>query len=186
VTLFNRVDEQHLEAARGYTELRMYLDAHAELESMSPEVRTSREVLGLKVAIFRALEKWDLLQVVARNLALREQAELAWTLAWAEATRHAVSVEAARQIFIIAASSQPQVAAFHYGLARFECLLGDVEAAKSHLKRATEMAGSFRLLALASRTFVRCGTAYKPAPSRGFRLPIHPYVRCARDRPRHL
>ena len=61
-------DLKHLTAAQGFTELGMWLDANAELEKIDPEVRHVPEVLEVRVQIYRALEKWELMQTVAKKL----------------------------------------------------------------------------------------------------------------------
>jgi hypothetical protein len=48
--------DRHLQAAQGYLELGLPLDAHEELEQIEPEMRTVVEVLVLRVAIYQALE----------------------------------------------------------------------------------------------------------------------------------
>jgi len=66
---FSQEDLQHLSAAQGYIGLKMYLEANEELERVSPENRTSPQVLMLRVEIYRGLEKWYLMQVVAKRMA---------------------------------------------------------------------------------------------------------------------
>ena len=58
---FSTEDLQHLSAAQGYIGLKMYLEANDEVERVSPENRTSPQVLMLKVELYRGLEKWDLM-----------------------------------------------------------------------------------------------------------------------------
>lgn len=67
-------DEKHLIAAQGYVELGMWLDANAELEEIDPKVRHLPEVLEVRVRIYRALEKWELMQTVAKSLAIQASA----------------------------------------------------------------------------------------------------------------
>jgi hypothetical protein len=63
-------NERLLVAAQGYLELGLPLDANGEIENMDPKVRHVPEVLAVRVGIYRALEKWELMQVVARQLAV--------------------------------------------------------------------------------------------------------------------
>jgi hypothetical protein len=102
-------DSQHLTATHGYADLGLWLDASAELEQISPEFRDASEVLALRVRIYRALEKWDLMQVVARQLALRDPLNVDATISWAYAVRRADCIEAARLI-LGAAEANPLVA----------------------------------------------------------------------------
>jgi len=106
------------------------------------------EVLAVRVGIYRALEAWPLMQVVARQLALHEPDEPQWTISWAYATRRADSLDAARLILVNAVERLPGVAVFAFNLACYEAQLGDVASAKAHLRRAIELRGDLRLRAL--------------------------------------
>src|SRR5215207_900481 len=93
------IDDAHrLRSAEGYAELGLWLDANAELEKIAPDVRHVPEVLAVRLVIYRRLEKWALMQVVARKLALYEPENEQATLDWAFAVRRADCIEAARHI----------------------------------------------------------------------------------------
>jgi hypothetical protein len=93
-------EQRHVTAAQGYAELAMYLDADAELDEIDPEVRHVPEVLAVRIHIYRALKKWELMQTVAKKMALYDPDEADWTISWAYATRRADSIEAARLILV--------------------------------------------------------------------------------------
>lgn len=141
-------DQRHLTAADGYVDLGMRLDANAELEEIDPEVRHLPEVLDVRLKICSALEKWDLMQVVASKLASYDPDHIQWTVSWAFATRRAVGIAAAREILLAAVERHPNAAVLHYNLACYECRLGDVEVAKARLHHAFKLDAKFRLLAL--------------------------------------
>ena len=128
-------DLKHLTAAQGYVSLGMFDDAHSELEEIDPEVRHLPEVLEVRVLIYRALKKWELMQVVAKQLALHDPEEPQWTVSWAFATRRADSIEQARIILVNAIERMPNVAIFHYNLACYLCQLGELERARTTLHR---------------------------------------------------
>ena len=139
---------KHITAAQGYIELGMFLDANEELELIDPEKRDSTEVLALRVQIYSALKKWELMQVVARVLALRDPDNVGWTVNWADATRRAECIDAARLILLEAVERIPAAAIFHYNLACYECQLGDVEVAKIRLEHALKLEPKYRIKAL--------------------------------------
>jgi hypothetical protein len=141
-------NERLLTAAQGYLDLGLSLDANEEIESMAADVRHVPEVLAVRVGIYRALEAWPLMQVVARQLALYAPDEPDWTVAWAFATRRADSLDAARLILVNAVERLPGVAVFQFNLACYEAQLGDIVSAKAHLQRAIELRGDLRLRAL--------------------------------------
>ena len=53
-------------AAQGFLELGLPREAANDMESMDADVRHVPEVLEVRVGIYRALEKWDLMQTVAK------------------------------------------------------------------------------------------------------------------------
>ena len=129
-------DLQHCEAAIGYTELGMFVDANDELENVDPFNRATPEVLRVRAAIYHGLKNWELLQVVARKLAELEPANIQWTVSLAYATRRAVAIESAQDILLAAKSNFPQEAIIPFNLACYCCQLGDHDAAEDYLKQA--------------------------------------------------
>ena len=116
-------DHIHLTAAQGYCELGMFLDADGELEKIEPDVRHLPEVLGVRVEIFRHLEKWDLMQAVAKKLAVDWDGDPQWWVCWAFATRRAESIEAARRILQLAFTNHPNSAIIQYKTFGSKCCL---------------------------------------------------------------
>jgi thioredoxin-like negative regulator of GroEL len=137
-----------LTAAEGYIELGMPMEANAELEEIDADAREVPEVLRLRVPIYRALEKWELLQTVAKRLAIYDPDDVEATRTWADATRRTDYNEAARLILLNAIDRHPHSAALHYDLARIECQLGDVSAARARLTQAFNCDAGLRLRAL--------------------------------------
>jgi hypothetical protein len=86
-------------------------------------------VLALRAQIYLKLEKWELLQVVAKQLALADPDNPQWHLLWASATRRVDCLESARLILITAVESHSLDPVMHYNLACRECLLGDMAVA---------------------------------------------------------
>jgi hypothetical protein len=126
----------------------MFAEANEELELVTAEVRDASEVLAIRVEIYRSLKRWELLQVVAKQLALREPDEPRWQVDWAYATRRADRIKAARLILVNAVERQPDVAIFHYNLACYECRLGELEVAKFRLLHAFNLEPRYRIVAL--------------------------------------
>ena len=141
-------DQKHLTAAQGFAELSMWLDANAELEEIDPEVRHVPEVLAVRVEIYRALEKWELMQTVAKKLTECDPENPRWPLAWAFATRRADSLDAARRILTEAWKIHEKEALFPFNIACYMCQLGQVEIAKGMLEVAFRLDPKIRLCAL--------------------------------------
>jgi tetratricopeptide (TPR) repeat protein len=141
-------DQKHLLAAQGYLELGMFLEGNGELEEIDAGCRHLAEVLAVRVGIYSGLEKWDLMEVVARKLVSNSPEDpQSWT-SWAYATRRAESIEAAKAILTEAAQRHPDVALIHYNLACYECQMGDFGTAKGYLVRAFELEPQYRMMAL--------------------------------------
>ena len=67
---------------------------------------------------------------------------------WAYATRRAESIHAAHAILTRAASLHPTDPTIQFNLACHEAQMGNLDQAKTHLKRATEIDAKFKLMAL--------------------------------------
>jgi tetratricopeptide (TPR) repeat protein len=141
-------DRQHWQAATGYVELGMFLEADAELDKIDPFNRAAPEVLALRIAIYRGLEKWELMQEIARRLAEFQPDDIQWTMSLAYATRRANSIEAAKEVLLSAEPRFPKEAAIRYNLACYFCQTGDIPSAKNYLKQAFKIDLSLRLAAL--------------------------------------
>jgi len=142
------LDERHRQAAVGYVELGMYLEANAELDKIDPFCRAAPEVLALRLEIYAGLQKWELMQVVAEKLANYDPGELQWRISFAYATRRAESIEKAREILLNALGSHFEDPTIHFNLACYECQLGNLFAAKQRLIKATKADQKFKLMAL--------------------------------------
>lgn len=88
-------NQKHLEAARGFVELGMFMDANEELENIDPEVRHLPETLAVRLEIYRSLQRWELMQAVAKKLNHWDPDEVQWWISWAYATRRAECIDAA-------------------------------------------------------------------------------------------
>ena len=141
-------DQKHWEAASGYVQLGMYLEADAELDEIDPFCRAAPEVLAVRLEIYAGLKKWELMQTVAKKLGEHDLQNVQWAISWAYATRRANSLQAAKEILSNAESKFPKDAIIKYNLACYCCQLGESENAKNYLKTAFEIDSTWRLKAL--------------------------------------
>ena len=139
---------QHLTAALGYLELGLPLEASHELEQIEPQRRAELPVLGLRVAIFHALERWEAMAEVCRHLVTVQPGELSWVMWLALATRHHEGIPAARDILLAAMVRFPREAMISYHLAGYAVEVGDLEDARDCLRRAFELNPALRQKAL--------------------------------------
>ena len=141
-------DELHLRAAVAYIELGMFDEAQAEMEQIDPSSRLLPELLATRIPLYRVLEKWDLIAIVARKLTEWNPEEPGNFVDWADAIWRTESIHAAHAILTRAASLHPTDPTIQFNLACYEAQLGSLDRAKTHLKRATEIDAKFRLMAL--------------------------------------
>jgi tetratricopeptide (TPR) repeat protein len=141
-------DQQHWQAASGYAELSMFLEADAELDKIDPFNRAAPGVLAIRLAIYRGLEKWELMQEIAKRLKEFEPDNVQWTISLAYATWRAYSTEIAMEILLSAEPKFPKEAALPYNLACYYGQLEEIETAKRYLKKAFEIELNWRRAAL--------------------------------------
>jgi predicted Zn-dependent protease len=114
-------DKDLFDAAVGYTQLGMFLEANEQLENIDPFNRVAPEVLALRVDIYRGLQKWDLMREIAGRLCEFDPRNLQWVISYAYATRCSESVEAARNILINSLPKFSQESIIYYNLAQSRC-----------------------------------------------------------------
>ena len=122
----------------------MFDDAAIVLEEIAPEDKTRNEVLGERVDIYIAANKWDMAAAVASHLGdLR-----GWWISLAYALRRAESVEKAEAVLLRAQAIHPKVAMIEFNLACYASVTGRMEEAKERLRHAIELDKEARKLAL--------------------------------------
>jgi tetratricopeptide (TPR) repeat protein len=141
-------DQQYWQAAVGYVELGMFEDANDRLEKIDPFNRAAPEVLAVRLAIYRGLKKWELMQQIAKRLKEFEPDNVQWTISLAYATRRAYSIDIAMEILLSAEAKFPKEGAIPYNLACYYCQRGQIEKAKNYLKKAFEIDSDWRVAAL--------------------------------------
>lgn len=140
--------DRGLQAAVGYLELGMLAEANEEIENLAPDIKTSSSALGVRMEIYRAAQKWRLMEVVALELWKRHQDEpVYWNdLAWA--VRRADSLKAGQKILLNAAERFPSDAMTQFNLGCYACQLGDTDQSKERVRKAIELDAKFKMLAL--------------------------------------
>src|SRR6266567_7328008 len=126
----------------------MFLEADAELDKIDPFNRAAPEVLAIRLAIYHGLNKWELMQEIAKRLAEFQPNDIQWTISLAYATRRGDSIHTANEILLNAEPKFPKEGIIKYNLACYSCQTGDINAAKNHLKKAFEIDSDWRLTAL--------------------------------------
>ncbi len=146
--------DRHLQAAQGYLELGMFLEANEEIEFIPPEMKMLSEVLAVRVEIFRALGKWDLMEIVARQLCQQRPDEPEPFILLGYATRRAVGLQEALTVLATVANRFPTCATILYDLACYAAQLGHLNSARARLAEAIMLEPACREMALADTDLV--------------------------------
>ena len=140
--------ERHLQAAQGYLELGLPLEANEEIEQIPPEFKTVAEVLAVRVEIFRALDAWDLMEAVARQLCQRRPDDVQAYLSLAFATRRAIGLQEALAVLAKVANRFPEEPTILFNLACYAAQLGHLDSARARLAEAIKLDPFCRQMAL--------------------------------------
>lgn len=140
--------ERTIQAAIGFLELGMVVEANDEIESLAPEIKTSSPILGVRLEIFRASEKWELMEVVARELWRRHQDQALFWNHLAFAVRRSKSLESASAILSEALVKFPEDSLTLFNMGCYECQLGNLESAKAMVGEAIKIDPQWKIRAL--------------------------------------
>ena len=141
-------DQRHLRSACSYIELGMFEEAQTELERIDRLSHLLPEILAARIPLYRTLEKWDLMAIVAKKLAEWNPEEPANFINWAYSAMRGGSIRQAHTILTRAAGLHPNDGTIQFNLACYEVQMGNLGLARAHLKRAIEIKAKFRLMAL--------------------------------------
>lgn len=140
--------ENHIEAAQGYLELGMPMDAWNELEEIEAKDRGKIEVLKVRVDVCRALEQWELMAEIARHLHMAEPEEFKHVDDMACALRRFQGLDAADKMLSQLLLTDPDNANVIYKLGCFEFLRAGMDVAKPTLQRAFTLDANLKGVAM--------------------------------------
>jgi predicted Zn-dependent protease len=136
--------ERELLAAQGYAELGMFQEALEELRKLPLSVKEDPEVLEMELLILMQLKAWkEALGVSKRLCRAAPEAPIAFIHA-AFCLHELGRTDEAKMALLNGPHSLENDPTFHYNLACYECILGELESAKRHLNRSFSMDKKFR------------------------------------------
>ena len=139
--------EKKIQAAQGYTELGMHEDALAELDDIVPAVRNRPDVLELRILILLHAKKWAVALEDSRELCkLRPEATTGF-IHTAFCLHELGRSGEAKGVLLSGPASLADEAIFHYNLACYECVLGNLESARTHLETSFSIDKIYRTFA---------------------------------------
>jgi hypothetical protein len=130
-----------LRAAVGWLELGNPLEANAELEDITPELRAHPDVLEIRWQIYAKESKWDARQDIARAMTKTAPERVTGWLDLSYSDRRATggSVQAAWETLLAVGGKFPEEWAVPYNLACYACQLGKQTEAWDWLEKAFDI-----------------------------------------------
>jgi tetratricopeptide (TPR) repeat protein len=136
-------DQWHIEAANAWLMLDDPIDAHEELERITPPMRCHPDVLAMRYAAYGMAGKWEAAFEIARTLVELVPDDASSWLKQAESLRKMPSggAKATLDSLLPVADRFPENVPIAYSLARYSCQSGDLKAARRWLMRAMDKGG---------------------------------------------
>ncbi len=136
--------ERTLLAAQGYSELSMYDDAIAELDSLPADVLETSTVVELRTVILMQAKRWKTALTAARVLCRTEPDKTSGFIHAAFCLHELGRTTEARDMLISGPEALHVEPTFHYNLACYECALGNLALARLHLDKSCQLDKKFR------------------------------------------
>ena len=126
--------ERSIQAAQGYTELGMHHEALKELDSLVMVVKKRPDVLELRILILMQAKKWRVALQVSRELCeIRPNATIGF-IHTAFCLHELGRSNEAKSVLLSGPAELIDEPTYHYNLACYECVLGNLESAQAHLE----------------------------------------------------
>ena len=123
-----------LTSALGWFDLGNYVEAFNELDNLPPEHRASVEALELRCRIYRKLDRWRELEMVAEGCFVSSEAKLTFGCHWAWALLKQGRVQEARAVLDkVPYTCAPELL---FTAACILCAVGELELARSLISDA--------------------------------------------------
>jgi predicted Zn-dependent protease len=136
--------ERTILAAQGYSELSMFDEAFAELDSLPPETAGHAAVVELRIVILMQAMRWKPALEVSRQLCALKPDQTAGFIQAAFCLHAMGRTDEAREVLLAGPSSLHAEPTYHYNLACYECVLGHLELARMHLERSIQLDKKYR------------------------------------------
>jgi hypothetical protein len=140
--------KKRFEVVQGYHELGMNAEALAELAEIEEEVGPQVELLALRMSVHRSAGQWNEMRGVADIIKRLQPAQAEAWIWLADATRHSVSLEAARDILVEAEKSFPANPHIKFQIGCYHCRLGEIVPAERYVRAAIALDRRWNQIAL--------------------------------------
>jgi len=123
-------------------------EAAEALENIEPELKTSPQVIAVRVGLYESLSRWEEMVMMASLMVKMLPDEPKWWIKLATGTRRHNSIEAAIKILLEAELKHPNDATIKYHLACCCARLGKMDRARHKLEAAIELNPALRKQAI--------------------------------------
>ena len=131
--------ERTLLAAQGYSELGMFDDAIAELDSLPADAAHNSTALELRAVILMQAKRWKPALTASRDLCRAEPEKSIGFIHTAFCLHELGRTAEARDVLLAGPETLHTESTFHYNLACYECALGHLDTARLHLDKSIEL-----------------------------------------------
>ena len=131
--------ERTILAAQGYSELNMFDDAIAELDTLPEEAARNSTVIELRTVILMQAKRWKPALSASRELCRAEPEKTSGFIHTAFCLHELGRTQEARDVLLTGPDALHSEPTFHYNLACYECALGHLDLARMHLEKSIEL-----------------------------------------------
>jgi len=139
--------ERSLLSAQGYIELEMTDEALRELDSLSPEDRECDETRQMRLFVYMRSKRWDEALAVCRQLREGSPGATTGYIHGAFCLHEMGRTLEAKKLLLQGPPVLLTEPTYHYNLACYNAVLGNLVEATSHLKTSFQMDQKFREIA---------------------------------------
>ena len=136
--------EKTLLAAQGYTELGMFDEGLAELDTLPEKVGRDPKVIELRLGILMHARRWKNALAISRQLTRACPDKNIGCIHTAFCLHELGKTDEARTVLLTGPETLHKEPTYHYNLACYECHLGNMELARVHLDRSFQLDKKFR------------------------------------------
>ena len=144
-------DQRDLVAAQGWFELGNCVEATEELEQITPEMRGHPSVLEVQFHIYAKAKKWEYAAEIAQAISEFAPDEPFGFIHQAYSLHELKRTQEAWNVLLPVVDKFPKEYIIRYNLACYACQLGNLEEARAWLKKASNLAGTKRIMQMAEK-----------------------------------
>jgi predicted Zn-dependent protease len=136
--------ERTILAAQGYSELSMFDEALAELDSLPAETAGQAAVVEFRVVILMRARRWNPALKLSLELCVLQPDQTGGFIQAAFCLHAMGRTDEAREALLGGPVSLHAEPTYHYNLACYECVLGHLDLARMHLERSIQLDKKYR------------------------------------------